>query len=369
MKTMIGYRNSTVGAAFLSTLIVASLLLFFPMKAHSAACGTEVLDLTAGQTINVGSVTVSNDANNIYVKYEINTTNQPSATFGTLHLWIGDDLANVDGGGASRPSPGKLPFISDGTVRAGYSFSSSAGSTSYTFTIPFSAINMMDISSSTVCASLPTLYVVAHAEVNNVDGGGGSLTSQTAFGGPTPGAGKAWWFYGQYTICCDFGGGGVCFTGTAFAKGGWVWTTDPKANPEKLSTLKLTKNRWGWAINLTGSTHSTYDIWAGAGLNDTSKGKKVGTMTVDWDGNGTSAAVMYSMFSGNFLEEVHIYASDFKPASMAQLAPGSFGNPTSGYSMDPNIASFSYTTSTLSDSNGDGVWLIGHALVSSSICD
>lgn len=369
MKTMTGYRHSTVGAAFLSTLIVASLLLLFPMKAHSAACGTEVLDLTAGQTINVGSVTVSNDANNIYVKYEINTTNQPSATFGTLHLWIGDDLANVDNGGAKRPSPGKLPFISDGTVRNGYSFSSSAGSTSYTFTIPFSAINVTGVSDSTACPDLPTLLVVAHAEVNGVNNGSSSLTSQTAFGGPTPGAGPSWWYYGQYTICCDFGGGGVCITGTAFAKGTHVWVTDRKANSESLPSLNLTKNRWGWAINLKTSGKYSYDIWAGAGLNDISKGKKVGTLMVDWLGNSTSAAVTYTMFSGNFLEEVHIYASDFKPASMAQLAPGSFGNPTSGYSMDPNIASFSYTTSTLSDSNGDGVWLIGHALVSSNICD
>ncbi|TFG59522.1 MAG: hypothetical protein E4H29_04120, partial [Deltaproteobacteria bacterium] len=205
MKAMIGHRHSTVGAAFLSTLIVASLLLLFPMKAHSAPCGTTILDLTAGQTIPVGSVTVSNDANNIYVTYAIDTVNQTSATFGTLHLWIGDDLTKVDNGGITRPAPGKLSFISDGTVRGGYSFPSSAGSTSYTFTIPFSAINVTGVPSSTTCLNLPALYVVAHAEVKNVFSSN-SYKDQTAFGGPTPVAGSAWWFYGQYTICCDFGG-------------------------------------------------------------------------------------------------------------------------------------------------------------------
>lgn len=362
MKAMIGHRHSTVGAAFLSTLVVASLLLLFPVKSHAQSCVPTVWDLTAGQTIPVGSVTVSNDANNIYVTYAIDNAIQPSATFGTLHLWIGNDLTQVHNGGNSRPAPGQLPFIS-GATKGGYSFPSSAGSTSYTFTIPFSAINVTDVSSSTTCPNLPALYVVTHAEVKSVLSGS-TIKDQTAFGGPTPGAGSSWWFYGQYTICCDFGGAGVCFSETAFAKGNNVWTTDKKSNPENMSSLKLTKNRWGWAINLSGASNiSTYTIYAGAGLNDISKGVNVGTLTV----NVSEGTVKYEMNGNYHLEEVHVYSSATPPASMAQLAPGSFGYPAGGYDVDPDTESVSKTVNVPSMASGS--WLIGHAVVSNGFCD
>ena len=59
------------------------------------ACVPTVWQLTAGQTIPVGAVTVRNDRENIYVRYKLSDDKAPNACFGALHLWGGTDLANV----------------------------------------------------------------------------------------------------------------------------------------------------------------------------------------------------------------------------------------------------------------------------------
>ncbi|CAK8723095.1 MAG: hypothetical protein CDV28_13721 [Candidatus Electronema aureum] len=344
-------------AVLFSMFMAAFLSLGIGQAAAQATCGDKVWTLWAGQHINVGTVTVKNDAENVYVTYAIDTATQPSATFGTLHMWMGNDLSMLPGGGAKRPSPGQLPYHSGVDP-----YPSSEGLTSYTFTVPLASINVT-IAPET-CPNLPPLYVVTHAEVRDVDDGSGSLSGQTAFGGDQPGSGKSWWFYGLYTICCDFGGGdGLCFTETAFAKGTHIWTTLKQSNPENLPSLKLTNNRWGWAINLTKTGTATYEIWAGAGLNKTANGTLAGTLTVNW--NGEAAEVKYSLNPGNALEEVHIYAADAKPTT---VAPGQYGYPSEGYDVG-GVQEFSYTV-PLKDVDGKGgVWLIAHAVVSGGQCE
>lgn len=337
---------------------IISMIMAFAIAAFGAAsagaqttCGDKVWPLTAGQHIDIGTVTVNNDAENIYVTYAINTTLQSKANFGNLHMWIGNDLAALPVERSGRPAPGQLPYHFDAT-----------GLTSYTFTLPLASINV-SIAPAT-CPNLPPLYVVTHAEANDVDDGTGTFSGQTAFGGDTPGSGKSWWFYGLYTICCNVSGDEPlpCFTETAFAKGTHVWTTLKQSNPENLPSLKLTNNRWGWAINLTKIGHATYNIWAGAGLNKTSNGKLVGTLTVDWD--GSNATVTYALTSGNALEEVHIYAADAPPTT---VAPGQYGYPTAGYDVG-GVQQFT-STMPLVDTNGTGgVWLIAHAVVSGGQC-
>ena len=305
-------------------------------------CGTsQSCPLTAGQTINSGTLTISNDATNLYVTYTIDPSLVGSATFGTLHLWLGTDftlLPRASGSGA--PIPGQFPYI----VNA-------SSLTTYTFTIPIANIPSVKAS----CGDL--IYVVAHAEMV-----GGSVDGQTAFGGCTAGTDSPrWYFYSTYTTqCCTTPppDNGNVKLGTAFAKGGYVFTTDPKSNPEKLPSLKLTTNRWGWANNLLIPGSITKDLWVGAGLNNTSKGIKVGSATITWD--GANATVTYNLNSPYTLEEVHTYAGDFKPTT---LAPGQYGN--IAY-LDPHVpASNTYTFSNIpvSDTNGDGAWFIVHAVV------
>jgi len=329
-------------------------------------CGTTIWDLRAGQTIDVGSITVENDADNIYVTYTLDYQNPDcmidtdndgipdaldpaiDAEFGTLHIWIGNDLTLIDGGGTSRPSPGQMAQQDGG---AQYD---ATGLTEYTFVIPWDQVSLVGVED--VCNADLELYVVTHAEVDLKDCDGNTTDEETAYGGPVdPNTPGAWWYYGLYTVCCDFGPPQPPFCETAFAKGGYVWTTMKKSNPENLPSLELTRNRWGWAIELTETGESSYDIWAGAGLNDTNKGVLVGTLTVNWD--GAKASVTYNMSTGYCLEEAHLYAGDDSPTT---IAPGQYGNIVE---FDPNAASYTFNVA-LSNDTGDGnVWLVAHAVV------
>lgn len=340
----------TLTNALIGTAVAA--LLTAGTAFAQGSCGATTWDLYAGQHLDVGSVTVSNDSDNLYINYHLD---YQGASFGTLHAWAGGAVADVPSNNQGTPVPGKFPYKPDAT-----------GLTDYTITIPFSSINVAGLPDGTNCQSL-NLAVVTHAEVNIDNDGDGTVDQQeTAFGGDNPvdvdNPGR-WWYFGDYTICCELDGGGVCFTETAFAKGDYIWTTFKKSNPDNLPSLNLTKNRWGWAINLEGTGSHVFDIWAGAGLNNTDNGLLVGTLRVDWD--GSNATVSYDLNSGNALEEVHIYASDEAPTT---VAPGQYGFPVAGYDVG-GVQSFS-TTVPLVDANGDGkVWVVAHAAVSGGQCD
>lgn len=305
----------------------------------SIQCNSVIWPLTAGQTIDAGTVTVSNDSQNLYITVYSNEGFQ--AVQENIKLWVGTDpdLTPAQGGlpvnGQGVPIPGQFPYKVTATGNQ------------YTFVIPFSSIE--GYNGVVNCSS--KLYIYVH--VDAIAGGG----SETAWGGPTGvnvGTPGRWYFYGIYqAVCCDTppppSGGCV---NTAFAKGGWVFTKNLMANPERLPSLNLTRNRWGWAINLTAPGIYYYDIWAGAGLNNTSKGKLVGKLTVNW--SGSLATVTYTMNSGYGMKELHLYIDDNKPTT---VAPGQYGN-TAGFSS----TAVTYTnTYNVSDSNGDGIWIIAHA--------
>lgn len=279
-------------------------------------CEATTWQLTAGQTTDVGTVTVSNTATELTVTY---TLTYSGATFGTLHLWVGDDLADVPKNGQGVPVPGQFPYQHD-----------ASGQTSYTFTVPLSELGI------TTCEP-QTLYVVTHAEVN-MDGSG---TSETAFGGPNAGDGPRWWFYGAYTLCCateepEFR------SETAYAVGTTTFIA-----------LNLTKGQWGWAIELQSPGTTTYDILAGAGNNV--GGTHVGTLTVDWD--GSQASVTWALTGGTLMSLAHLYAGDTPPT---KTAPGLYGNT---YSFDPWVSEATRTVALVDSADADGAWLVAHAEV------
>lgn len=305
-------------------------------------CGTPVtFDLFAGQHTDVGSVTIVNDETTLYVTYQASGAN----LFDTIHLWLGTDLMNLPATPNGQPTPGHFPLSFD-----------VGGAQSHTFEIELGT----QIGADYVPAACGTdLFVVAHAEVRvpGTDQDDNPIVAEeTAFGGDTPGDGPRWWYYMDYSLqCCD--GEEPQGSGhfeTAFAKGDWVWTTGRKSNPEDLQSLRMTKNRWGWAINLTTTGTTTYDVWAGAGLNDTDKGALVGTVTVTWD--GSNAQVSYALAGTNTMSETHVYAGDEPPTT---IAPGQYGH--TGY-FDP-YASSADATLPVEDTDGDGIWIVAHAVV------
>jgi len=175
MKTYQSIKADPRSGLFGKTIWLMALVAMFLVSPLASAT---VWDLTAGKTNVVGTLTVTNDPSNVYVTYELT---DPTAKFGTLHLWVGTDLSGLPTNKKGILVPGQFPNTADVT-----------GSTVHTFTIPWTAFNG-------VCGT--ELFVVAHAEVNYFDGEV-STGGDTAFGGDTAGSGPRWWFYGKHTLTC-----------------------------------------------------------------------------------------------------------------------------------------------------------------------
>jgi hypothetical protein len=115
-------------------------------------CGTStVVELVAGQNMNAGTVTVSNDANNLTVTYS--TAN--GWTMSEVHLYVGD-CALIPTNGPGNPVPGHFPYSANLN-----------NAQQYTVTIPLSQLG------NCFC-------VAAHAIVSSAGGG-----TQTAWGAGT----------------------------------------------------------------------------------------------------------------------------------------------------------------------------------------
>ncbi|MEA2692603.1 MAG: hypothetical protein QOJ16_1990 [Acidobacteriota bacterium] len=153
-------------------LLSCSLLAAWAVPAQ-AVCGSPVVTpLYAGQTLNAGTVTVSNDASYIYVRY---TTNDPWE-ISDAHLAVASSLAGIPQTKKGNPIPGHFA----------YSAIFNPEVTDYTFTIPIGSFFPGQ-----------TLYVAAHAVVQAPSGSGGTQTGW-GFGPGFPGAN--WATYIQYTV-------------------------------------------------------------------------------------------------------------------------------------------------------------------------
>jgi hypothetical protein len=118
-------------------------------------CEGTTTDLMAGQHINAGNVTVSNDLDYIYVTYHSANGYQLTET----HLFVGDRaLLPVNNAGSAVP--GQFPY--SGTHQF---------ATTYTYAVPVSAIPLGS------CG-----IIAAHAVVKKVNANGQVIDSQTAWG-------------------------------------------------------------------------------------------------------------------------------------------------------------------------------------------
>ena len=299
-------------------------------------CGEpKTVELWAGQTTDAGSVTIYNEEDSLYITVYSEEGFQNVDE--QIKIWVGTDYSTIPGGGTARPPTGQFPYKY----------------TIYPADTVFTAVILLDdIALLNGCDE--DVFVLVHADVL-ADNGNGGTTEETAWGGDEPGPGNAWWFFSIYTIqCCGGTPPPLDNSETAFAKGGWVFASKDKANPENLPSLELTKMRWGWAINILDDGDYTYEIWAGAGLNDTSKGTLVGDLFVNKTGNDVN--ISYNLDQGFEMQEVHIYADDLSPTT---VAPGQYGH--IAY-FDPMVVTYS-SDFIIEDLNGDGIWIIAHAVV------
>jgi len=193
-------------------------------RISQADCEPTVWDLTAGQTEVVGTVTVDNDGENLYITYKIDVA---GAVLGELHLWVGADINDVPKNKAGIIVLGHFPYVVDAT-----------GLMEYTF-----EVNWSDWADGG-----QEIAVVTHAVVLYLDEDGLVVAGDTAFGGDVRGPGRRWWYYGLYTIC------------------------DEEVPPEELEVWKgetawaaglRYQNPGSWATYTPYVADSTVNLWAG----------------------------------------------------------------------------------------------------------
>lgn len=276
--------------------------------------GTSCVTLLAGQTINAGTVcsTVQGD----YLNVTYSTTGGWELT--EAHLWAGTSLASLPTNRAGNPQIGLFPYNSGNIT----------GATTYTFSVPLSTFGLSG--NATECA--PTnVYLVAHAALRKLLGDG-SYQTETGYGEGTRLVSKgnwATWF--SLTLKCQDTQPETCET--AWAYGGSAATCFLSIDENNDGQGDF--NRWGWtnpvSAPASGSTTSTFELWAGAGQCDRSKGTLVGTVTVVYD--GSTATVTYAASTGFTFDETHLYAGSALLPSVCNgsgceftVAPGQLGN-------------------------------------------
>jgi hypothetical protein len=150
--------------------------------AAADVCGTPMSSsLIAGQHFTAGSISVYNDAVNIYVKYD---TLAPWL-LSDAHVAVANSLAGLPQTKTGNPIPGRFA----------YSATYDPEVTSYTFAIPYAGLFTPG----------ERLFVAAHAAVQAPRDQGGS---QTAWGEGPGFPGSNWAMYLTYRVqSCDGGGG------------------------------------------------------------------------------------------------------------------------------------------------------------------
>jgi hypothetical protein len=172
-------------------ILVLGLVLVLGLSTIAAAvaeepiiCGeAQVSTLWAGKTINVGTVTVSNDEDNLYVTYQTTGDWYLKET----HLYV------LDYAPTERLPPGLAPYKDENVPPY---------PTSHTFVVPLSELGFEVVCDETV------LWLQAHAAVVKIVGGV-EVQGETAYGGDIGGDG-AWYGNIMYVVqCCN--GGEPCY--------------------------------------------------------------------------------------------------------------------------------------------------------------
>jgi hypothetical protein len=233
-------------------LIALLALVATPAMAQNTSCGVpQVQTLWGGQTINVGTVTVSNNDTTLYVTY--NTTDAWYLT--EVHLYV------LNMAPTERLPPGQAPYKAENLP---------AGTQSYTFTVSLANLGFG------VTCGVTDLWLQAHAAVVKLNAGQ-VVQSETAYGGDitNPDTG-AWYGNIAYRVQCCEPSGGDCQEETAWggatAGGGAAWwyyydnaTTSPDTQPiyagQKLTDGDVTCNADGsLSINLGSWSLSDVDV-------------------------------------------------------------------------------------------------------------
>lgn len=335
-------------------LIALAVLTLLPIQQAAAQCvatadgtGIKVVDLIAGQNQLAGTIAIEVVGNNLVVTY--NTTGCWELV--EAHLWVGSSLADMPQTNKGNPKVGNFPYQSGDIT----------GQTEYNFNV---SLNLLNFSCDEDDESDDTTYfVAAHAAVRCADGTGG-YTGETAWGDGRRFVDKGnWGTYSTITLTCDCNGTGGpgedCET--AFAYNG----DDPGTCFLQIDLDGDGEgdfNRWGWTIGPLAESDETryYDIYAGAGQCDITKGTRVGKLMVSYFDGVASVVYMLDLDNEWLITEVHTYVGN-------NILPQKSGNYTVAPGQYPHQAKSASGIKTtvayvVEDLSGD-IYVVAHAVV------
>ena len=286
---------------------------------------------------------MSNDEANLYVTY----TAVDPWWLSETHLHVADSEAGIPQNRKGNPVPGNFQ----------YSRTSEPVLREDTYTIPKADLSLDDNNSVTVAA---------HAVVVQLDASGNVIASETGWAdGPRFVDRGSWATYFQYQWQqCNTGGGNGEGTETAFAFGDDPYAACFIGADFEGDGVDDGFNRWGWSNGTLSAGTYTFEIYAGAGQCDRSKGTLVGTLSIDYD--GSTATVTFDMTETDAttgvpynLVETHLYVGS-KPLAIDgngnyTVAPGQY--PTIHDEL-ANVSSDSYTVTVSGD-----IYVVAHATV------
>jgi hypothetical protein len=343
-------KNKLFSVVSLFAMMVGIFAFSTPAPA-AAACEItpQVVTLYAGQDIDVGTVTVTNDADNLYVTFETSGDWWLQKT----HLHVAETFTDIPQNNKGNPKIGNFAYQTTHDPRV----------QSYTYVIAKSSIGDGDIDS---------LVIAAHAEVVRIVDGE-VVQSETGWGDGDRFVDKgSWATYFSYSWQDCEGGPEGDKTETAFAYGGDDANCflDLDLDGDNVDDF----NRWGWTNGAISGTpvapyEGAWQLWAGAAqcdITDTdgnpAKGTLVGTVDVSYD--GSSVTVTFTTNGPYYLEETHVYAG-------AEQMPRINGN--GAYTAAPGQYKFTNmdretfdderTTSTTTISVTGEIYIVAHATV------
>lgn len=266
---------------------------------------TTCVDLMAGQFTDAGDVCMSIDASTDSLVFTYTTTDGWELT--ETHLWVGTSLAAMPQTRTGNPKVGNFPYQSGDIT----------GATTWSASIPLSTFGLSY--DDTTCDPVQ-FFAAAHAAVQKPNGDG-SYQTETGWGDGDGLTDKgSWAMYFSGTLECvedDVVDPEPEVCETAFAYAGADGTCFSDIDPD----IK----RWGWSNGPLSEGSYTWDVYAGAGQCDTSKGTLVGSVTVDYSGG--VATVTYTTLAGYYTNETHLYVGNDVLASNNgeyTVAPGQY---------------------------------------------
>lgn len=267
--------------------------------------GTTNLDcspLIAGQTIEVGEVCAEVSSGLLSVTYNL----VGEWTFVETQLWVGTNLQNMPQTNTGSPKIGNFPFKSEDVL----------GETSWSIQIPLEDLVGFD-GMETSCDPLQVL-LAAHATVRL-----GPEGSETAWAdGINLLEQGSWATYWSFELTCEEPvappSSEQCETAFAFTSDDQSFCSNDITGNGRLET------RWGWFGELAPGTYE-FDLYAGAGRCDLSKGTLVGMFELQYD--GASSTGTFWPEASFTVSTSHLYLAH---SMLEKLSPGQFSSTVSG---------------------------------------